>query len=518
METRVSTQAEEVITRQTRPSLLELTQASSKSKVVVDSPTESLLMKSLTEEAEAEDFDMPELYGETDLEWYYGVMMPAFKAGDHSIAEGNAKRLAELISVHFGKIPSPDPKFKSSRSYVLRSQGIFDLEHAYIKITCSRERLEAWAEEMKLQVKVREEHGGGFKTFSIAGKNQGIFSPVEKFEYLQKSVKSRSPSAVGQFSHEYLLPYQKMMIVQKQLHYVLDKLMCVSGRHGLKEAIKKKVITDVFPLHDTANTYSKTFVPRDVVVKKYLGIISTLFTPNLMSKRSDQVLEYFRSYFGEKTALFFSFLHFFTRWGFFMAVIGLGITSWQLIKPNKNYSVLVFSIVNSIWSSLFLEFWNRYNGILKNKWNMERYSETEEAFMPSLSASSVPGFYHDDELIDLTDFLEKQKKLGKDIDEFIPKCQNYEPGRFPKFLFCCFRNPELANTRAWRFFQSFVSSSVIITMSVGCIAAALALLVFRLTIKDGYTYGSIVSAVINALSIYVMNYIFNRIAVMLNNW
>ncbi len=201
-----------------------------------------------------------------------------------------------------------------------------------------------------------------------------------------------------------------------------------------------------------------------------------------------------------------------------MAVLGLAMTAWQIIKPNNNYSVLVFSISNAIWSSLFLEFWNRYNEILKNKWNMERFSETEEAFMPSSNASTVPGFYCNDELIDLTDFLDKQKNLGKEIDEFIPKCQNYEPGKFPRFLFCCFKNPELKNMRAWRFFQRFLSLSVIITMSVGCIGAAMALLVFRLTIKDGYTYGSIIAATINAFSIYIMNYIFNRIAVMLNNW
>jgi hypothetical protein len=116
-----------------------MTQASSNSKVVVDAQTESLLMKSLTEEAENEDFNMPEIYGETDLEWYFGIMMPTFKSGSKSKEEENANRLVKLLSEHFGKIPSPDPKFKSSRCYVLRSQGIFDLDHAYIKLTCSRE-------------------------------------------------------------------------------------------------------------------------------------------------------------------------------------------------------------------------------------------------------------------------------------------------------------------------------------------------------------------------------------------
>lgn len=70
-------------------------------------------------------------------------------------------------------------------------------------------------------------------------------------------------------------------------------------------------------------------------------------------------------YFGEKVALYFSFLGIYTVSLIPPALIGLLYFFWS---GYSMYSEATFAIFNLIWSTMFLEGWKRYCSTLCFKW------------------------------------------------------------------------------------------------------------------------------------------------------
>jgi anoctamin-10 len=68
-----------------------------------------------------------------------------------------------------------------------------------------------------------------------------------------------------------------------------------------------------------------------------------------------------RDYFGEKIALYFDFLSFYTKQLWYMAVLAIiaEIMMRHASSDARNSVVVVFSIIIIMWSTLFLEFWKR---------------------------------------------------------------------------------------------------------------------------------------------------------------
>ncbi|ETL43724.1 hypothetical protein F442_06048 [Phytophthora nicotianae P10297] len=94
-----------------------------------------------------------------------------------------------------------------------------------------------------------------------------------------------------------------------------------------------------------------------------------------------QPLHKIRYYFGEKIALYFAWLEFYTKMLLFPSIAGIITIIYEEEQDdegndnNRGYFLIAFAIFVVIWSSMFSEFWKRKNGLLGSLWGCKRYNE-----------------------------------------------------------------------------------------------------------------------------------------------
>lgn len=86
-----------------------------------------------------------------------------------------------------------------------------------------------------------------------------------------------------------------------------------------------------------------------------------------------------KDYFGEKVGLYFTFLSFYTSW--LLPVAVLGLVAWINVVVEKNnpeaVTIPYYAGVMALWSSLMLEFWKRNEKTVASRWGMTDFEETE---------------------------------------------------------------------------------------------------------------------------------------------
>ncbi|GLE02983.1 hypothetical protein PINS_up011862 [Pythium insidiosum] len=99
----------------------------------------------------------------------------------------------------------------------------------------------------------------------------------------------------------------------------------------------------------------------------------------------NQPLHKIRDYFGEKVALYFAWLGFYTKMLVFPTIAGIitYIVSEVRMKQNKNdgntsndnpgYILIAFAVVVVIWSAIFSELWKRKNHLFNALWGLHGY-------------------------------------------------------------------------------------------------------------------------------------------------
>ncbi|KAI9997720.1 hypothetical protein PInf_001651 [Phytophthora infestans] len=94
-----------------------------------------------------------------------------------------------------------------------------------------------------------------------------------------------------------------------------------------------------------------------------------------------QPLHKIRFYFGEKIALYFAWLEFYTKMLLFPSIAGIVTIIYEEERDeegndnNRGYFLVAFAIFVVIWSSMFSEFWKRKNGLLGSLWGCRGYNE-----------------------------------------------------------------------------------------------------------------------------------------------
>ncbi|RLN26609.1 hypothetical protein BBJ28_00017546, partial [Nothophytophthora sp. Chile5] len=94
-----------------------------------------------------------------------------------------------------------------------------------------------------------------------------------------------------------------------------------------------------------------------------------------------QPLHKIRYYFGEKIALYFAWLEFYTKMLLFPAIAG--IVTFACVEARdagnagkkQSYILIAFAIFVVLWSSLFSEIWKRKNGLLGALWGLHGFEE-----------------------------------------------------------------------------------------------------------------------------------------------
>ena len=190
-----------------------------------------------------------------------------------------------------------------------------------------------------------------------------------------------------------------------------------------------------------------------------------------------------RNYFGEKIAMYFAWLEFLIYWLFFPAVIGLAafilekhFDDLQDTSDRMSISeiaILVFSLLLSISSTVHDQLWLRRQSELSWKWGVHKLSEVEQ------QRPAYKGEYGKDPITG------QRKKISKRV-----RCEQ---------------------------FKRFIGTIV----SILFVAAVLVMVGGIFYYKSGLDpngWGNRMCALLNAFQIKIMNFIYQKVAVALNNW
>uniref|UniRef100_A0A4W6EYE4 Anoctamin n=1 Tax=Lates calcarifer TaxID=8187 RepID=A0A4W6EYE4_LATCA len=213
-----------------------------------------------------------------------------------------------------------------------------------------------------------------------------------------------------------------------QRHQVLYEILARTpygsvkqGEVGIDRLLTEQVLAAAYPLHE---------LPTPPVPPESLSLRQILYRywAQWSCWRRYQPLDHIREYFGEKIALYFAWLGFYTGWLLPAAVVGTVIFLfgfWLMstdvpvkevcnsggtfvmcplcdICPDWNYSsicfsykagilfdnggTVFFSIFMSLWAVTFLEYWKRTSSVLTHRWDCSDFQEMEERPRPEFTA------------------------------------------------------------------------------------------------------------------------------------
>lgn len=83
-----------------------------------------------------------------------------------------------------------------------------------------------------------------------------------------------------------------------------------------------------------------------------------------------QPLDDVRAYFGDEVAFYFAFLGFYTKWLTYPGIVGIFFFVWQRYRGTDNTLLFIYCTWLSVWSLVFLLFWNRYESAIAFKWGV----------------------------------------------------------------------------------------------------------------------------------------------------
>lgn len=92
----------------------------------------------------------------------------------------------------------------------------------------------------------------------------------------------------------------------------------------------------------------------------------------------NQPLSKIRFYFGEKIALYFAWLGFYTKMLIFPSIAGIityAVIETQDIRSGEDqgYILIAFAVFVVVWSSVFAEIWKRKNGLFNSLWGLHGF-------------------------------------------------------------------------------------------------------------------------------------------------
>ncbi|XP_007443076.1 anoctamin-7-like [Python bivittatus] len=217
-----------------------------------------------------------------------------------------------------------------------------------------------------------------------------------------------------------------------QRHRILYEILSTTsygnpkaGQVGIERLLSEEVFTAAFPLHD--GPYKIPTEEEPMILLNQRQILFHYWARWSKWKKY-QPLNHIRRYFGEKIALYFAWLGFYTAWllpaavvGTLVFIIGIfmmfhDIPTQEICSSDDKYKMcplckvcpywnlsticpmfqagrlfdhggtVFFSIFMSLWAVTFLEYWKRVNATLTYRWDCSDFEDIEERPRPQFSA------------------------------------------------------------------------------------------------------------------------------------
>lgn len=292
-----------------------------------------------------------------------GTQKPALIPGEPTVATG-ANSVASEVYVDDGRptIAAAFRKTGGSSDLItfvtreVRSRGIqtqavttADESHHVLLMTMTYERMMDAAETLALRKRDLDGHVRAFeaqdvKSFTTEDRADALFTQSEQILMIQYALDQIKPDR--------------------------NKFDDVRGNEGILAWCKRQnYVTDVFPLHDTATAQR---------ILDELTLTSPLFDVGGISRLQD--------YFGDKVALYFAFLTFYTKALFQYAVAGIAVTVMGKIFPRHiPFYLFMFSIFAALWGAYFTSSWRRRNIEIVYMWSRLIMGDSSDESLMSMT-------------------------------------------------------------------------------------------------------------------------------------
>jgi len=336
----------------------------------------------------------------------------------------------------------------------------------FVLIGASQIRLEAEAEQLDLQMRTKDEFGGGWDEFSIAKKDmfqpdspdEGFFRQLQRI-HLIESIFSGDPDFGG-------------------------------AGLNLDQLVRDGVCEKIYPMHND---------------EKRKELLSIWGSPKKFLTK--QPLQHIRNYLGEEISLYFAWLGFYTQWLWYATIAGLACSVLWLIDRFGHaqygkwaaWGTTIYAVFLSIWATLFLEYWKRYNNELNYEWGTAEYKEREFE-RPTFVGLLKQGVYYKGTWVPLED----ENALKNSGFHLPPKRKYYSKNS--------------------RNLKTGVGFPILATMLIAVVVATFAVLSVRLYIqlsngnRTGQIGGSVAGAAANAVTIQILNILWRFVAAKLTEW
>ncbi|RHZ22726.1 hypothetical protein DYB37_002794 [Aphanomyces astaci] len=190
--------------------------------------------------------------------------------------------------------------------------------------------------------------------------------------------------AGGRNGEHFLAPQQHGKLTSADRIVLVDRLLHAPRRHGglgLLE-LQSSCPFKAFPLHD------------DRFNREYLT--HWFLQWRAYFRNNTDSVEKIRVHFGEKAALYFAYMDFYTKWLLPLALWGLFIYFLSAFSPTLYFrmSAITGLAVSTLWATLFLIFWKRRRSELRLKWGVgaqEHAHVINPHFQPPPPTASLNG-------------------------------------------------------------------------------------------------------------------------------
>lgn len=382
----------------------------------------------------------------------------------------------------------------------------------FVLVGATDDRIAEKAEHMGMELQLKPEFGGAFVPFDRSQKNNFLpcnERPEQPIAIMDPPYQNdQVPVVVGTESEEeerrarergedkitrsLFVSSQRQDIVH---HLIVDEKYCNNAADvDLGTLLEEGIIEKYFPIH----------------TKEARKVLMQTWGKGFFKK---QPLAHIKDYFGESVAMFYAYLGFSTRYLLIASFVGLPIfILWH--KFESGWFVTVYSIFLAIWATVFLNFWKRKQAEFNFRWNMIDF-ELNEPTRPAFLGQDRKGFEQDGIWVSFEDDQPSAINIkGEDVKkggrEGVIEMEDNILGMKTNKYFS-------SSKRTFRMALSLVPMTI---MGLIVVIVTVAILAFRLWLQKSSikTFGTYIGAIVNSITIILLNLVYDKVAIMLTNW